>query len=46
MAVTAPLGTVDPPDLGFGATARHPAQGLLRAQDMSFAFEVIDLTEA
>jgi ABC-type multidrug transport system fused ATPase/permease subunit len=23
MAVTAPLGTVDPPDLGFGATARH-----------------------
>ncbi len=28
----------------FGATARHPAQGLLRAQDMSFAFEVIDLT--
>lgn len=25
----------------FGASTRHPAGGLLRAQDMSFAFEVI-----
>ena len=28
----------DPPGIG-----RHPAQGLIEAQDMSFAFEVVDL---
>ena len=33
------------PHENFGAgkpTARHPAEGLIQAQDMSFAYEVID----